>query len=134
MKRLIKKILREQLDKSDRHYRILDKISNYVETPYFKSMDGLTIYDKDDQLYIMKKILGYDIGFDFDDDYGMSFNVIYDIRDGYEIYKERLDGYWYKYEYDGNGNEIYIEESNGDWEKYGYDEYGSVIYYENSDV
>ena len=121
-------------NKSDKHYRILDKISDHVQLPYFKSMEGLTIDDKDDQLYIMRKILGIDIGFDFDDDYDNSFNVIYDIRDGYEIYKERLDGYWYKYEYDGNGNEIYIEESNGDWEKYEWDDYGNVIYYENSDV
>ena len=61
MKRLIKKILREEINKSDRHYRILDKISEYVELPYFKSMEGLTIYDEDDQEYIMKKILGDDI-------------------------------------------------------------------------
>tara|TARA_R110000803_G_scaffold619_3_gene2119 strand:+ start:4051 stop:4515 length:465 start_codon:yes stop_codon:yes gene_type:complete len=61
MKKLIRKILREEIEKSDKHYRILDKISDHVEIPYFKSMESLTIYDKDDQEYIMKKILGDDI-------------------------------------------------------------------------
>ena len=61
MKRLIKKILREEIDKSDRHYRRLDIISDHVHLPYFKSMVGLTIDEKDDQEYIMKKILGNDI-------------------------------------------------------------------------
>ena len=58
MKKLIKRILREEIEKSDRHYRRLDIISDHVQLPYFKSMEGLTIYEKDDQEYIMEKILG----------------------------------------------------------------------------
>jgi hypothetical protein len=106
MKRLIRKILREH--KSDKHYRILDTISNYVEIPYFKSMEGLTIYDEDDQEYIMKKIYGDDIHFDyFDDSY---------------------------YIFDGNNNEIYYEHSDdgGWWEKSEYDDNRNLIYFENS--
>ena len=30
-----------------------------------------------------------------------------------EIYFEKSNGYWYKYEFDSNGNEIYSEDSNG---------------------
>ena len=57
MKRLIKKILREEIDKSDKHYRMLDIISDHVELPFFKSMEGLKIYDEDDQIYIIPSLL-----------------------------------------------------------------------------
>ena len=108
MKRLIKRILREEIDKSDKHYRILDKISDHVQLPYFDSMVGLTIYDVDDQLYIMKKILGNDIY--------IRGNVIYDHRVNNE-----------------NGNEIYFENSNGFWEKREYNDNGKImLYYEDS--
>ena len=108
MKKLIKKILREEIEKSDKHYRILDKISNYVETPYFKSMEGLTIYEHNDQEYIMRKLLG-----------NISIELI-DIRKyilddkGYEIYYESSKGYWEKREYDSKGNYMYYEDSDGD--------------------
>ena len=123
MKRLIKRILREEIEKSDKHYRILDKISEYVQLPYFKSMVGLTIDDKDDQLYIMKKIYGNDIYIRGD--------VIRDDK-GKIIYFKRSNGYWEKQEYDDKGNKIYYERSTGYWEKWGYDDDGNQIYYENS--
>ena len=109
MKRLIRKILREEIEKSDRHYRILDKISEHVQLPYFESMEGLTIDDEDDQEYIMRKILGN------------------------EIYIEESNGGWDKYIYDDNGNEIYYEDSEGYWNKWEYDDKGNIIYYENSE-
>ena len=125
MKKLIKKILREEINKSDRHYRILDTISNYVEIPYFKSMEGLTIYEKDDQEYIMRKIYGDNIRIEGRGVYiGNNSNV---------IYYERFNGVWRKYEYDDNGNMIYEERSDGFWRKYGYDDKGNRIYFESSD-
>jgi len=135
MKKLIKRILREQLEKSDRHYRILDKISNHVQLPYFDSMEGLTIYDEDDQLYIMKKILGNDIRFEYDENGKVIFDGDsggYD-DNGNEIYEEYDDGSWVKYEYNDNGNIIYSEDSDGFWRKWEYDDRGNIIYYENSD-
>jgi hypothetical protein len=126
MKKLIKKILREEINKSDRHYRTLDTISKYVELPYFKSMEGLTIYEKDDQEYIMRKLLG---------------NISIELRNirkyilddkGNEIYREDSDGDWGKYEYDDNDNTIYEEYSDGFWKKKEYDDKGNQIYYENS--
>ena len=47
-------------------------------------------------------------------------------------YCETSSGYWYKCEYDDNGNEIYSENSNGCWFKSEYDDKGNEIYYENS--
>jgi YD repeat-containing protein len=120
MKKLIRKILREH--KSDRHYKILDKITEHVQLPYFESMEGLTIYDEDDQEYIMKKILG---------NIYIKRYYIYDDR-GNRIYWEVSDG-WVKYEYDDKGNLIYHENSDGDWWKWEYDDKGNRIYYEDSD-
>ena len=127
MKRLIRKILREEIDKSDKHYRILDKISDHVQLPYFKSMEGLTIYEHNDQEYIMRKLLG-----------NISIELLIDKRKyilddkGYEIYYESSKGYWEKREYDDKGNTVYFEISSGGWWKKEYDNRGNVIYYENS--
>ena len=123
MKRLIKRILREEINKSDRHYKMLDTISEHVQLPYFKSMESLTIDDEDDQLYIMKKIYGYDIYF-----------YRGEIRDenGNMVYIEYSDGDWKKWEYDDNGNNIYSEYSDGRWWEWEYDDNRNLIYYEDS--
>jgi hypothetical protein len=133
MKRLIKKILREEIDKSDRHYRRLDIISNYVEIPYFKSMEGLTIDDKDDQLYIMRNKLGDGITIRGRDPvFYENERYIYDDR-GNMLYQEDFNGFWIKNEYDDKGNMIYYENSDGWWEKSEYDDKGSMLYSEGSD-
>jgi hypothetical protein len=106
MKKLIKRILREEIVKSDKHYRILDKISEHVQLPYFKSMESLTIDDVDDQVYIMKKIYGNDIYIKED------YDRIYD-EYGNQIYNEDSEGRWGKWEYDDNGNMIYFENYDG---------------------
>jgi hypothetical protein len=132
MKKLIRKILREEIEKSDRHYRTLDTISKYVELPYFKSMEGLTIYEHDDQEYIMRKILGDDIYIIGVDNMGVdNIYIIYDDK-GNEIYKEYYIGSWEKFESDGNDNMVYYENSNGYWSKWEYDGEGYLIYRENS--
>ena len=127
MKKLIKRILREEIEKSDKHYRILDKISNYVEIPYFKSMEGLTIYDKDDQEYIMKKILG---------NISITIQPLYDnlIKDnkGNVIYKEDSDGYWTKSEYDNNNNWVYEENKGDGWQKFKYNDNGDLLFWSTS--
>ena len=146
MKKLIKKILREEINKSDRHYRILYIISDHVQLPYFKSMEGLTIYEKDDQEYIMRKILGDDIRIEGRGVYiGNNRNVIYYERfngvwrkyeyddNGNMIYEERSDGKWWKREYDYEGRDIYWESSDGRWVKREYDYEGNEIYFQNSD-
>tara|TARA_R110000803_G_scaffold87039_1_gene153634 strand:- start:64 stop:609 length:546 start_codon:yes stop_codon:yes gene_type:complete len=153
MKRLIRKILREEIEKSDRHYKILDKISDHVHLPYFKSMEDFAIDEKDDQLYIMRKIYGNDIIFEYGVD-DISYIQILENDKGNEVYVEYDDGYWEKYEYndkgnmiyfdnsseysskweyDDKGNMIYYERSDGFWERYEYDDRGKLIYYEDSD-
>jgi hypothetical protein len=52
---------------------------------------------------------------------------------GNDIYYEDSDGYWAKWEYDGNKNEIYWEDSDGLWWKKEYDQNGNQINYEDSD-
>jgi YD repeat-containing protein len=133
MKKLIRKILREEINKSDKYYRFLDKISSIIEIPYFRNMyerynGGFwDITDEDDQLYILKNIFGE----------GHSFSYVYKVGDIYDendnrVYWENSNGYWAKREYDENGNEIYYENSDGYWVKKEYDENGNEIYFENS--
>jgi hypothetical protein len=129
MKKIIRKILREEIEKSDRHYRMLDKISEHVQLPYFKSMEGLTIDDKDDQLYIMKKILGDDIDW-YETIYGLK---IYNDNGSVLYYEESDSDYWYKREYDDEGHLIYFERSDGKWVKREYDGNGNLTYVKTSD-
>jgi hypothetical protein len=161
MKKLIRKILREEIEKSDRHYRMLDKISDHVHLPYFESMEGLTIYDKDDQEYIMKKILGEDIIVSdnvrvgrmkngrgneiywenlIDDNKGEWEKSEYD-NNGNKIYSKRKLFYdedvvevKYSYEYDDNGKKInvYEEHSDGEWLRREYDDNGNEIFFQYS--
>tara|TARA_R110000803_G_scaffold152104_2_gene217169 strand:- start:482 stop:1027 length:546 start_codon:yes stop_codon:yes gene_type:complete len=131
MKKLIRKILREH--KSDKHYRILDKISDHVQLPYFKSMVGLTIYDKEDHVYIMRKILGNGITIrGRDPNFYDEERYIYD-DEGTMIYQEDFNGWWQKWEYDGRGNKIYHEDSRGWWRKWEYDDNGNLIHSVDSD-
>tara|TARA_R110000803_G_scaffold152104_2_gene217171 strand:- start:1620 stop:2102 length:483 start_codon:yes stop_codon:yes gene_type:complete len=153
MKKLIRKILREELNKSDKYYRFLDKISSIIELPYFRNMYEKNnggfwdITDRDDQEYIMKNIYGDDINiillsgrdiYDENDNRVYWENSVmwskweYDDKDN-EIYYERHNGFWEKQEYDDNGNEIYYESSEGYWEKREYDSKGNYMYYEDSD-
>ena len=132
MKRLIRKILREEINKSDKYYRFLDKISSIIEIPYFSNMYEKNnggfwdITDEDDQLYILKNIFGTDI---IINERG---NIVRN-DEGNTIYEERSDGFWVKYEYDDRGNRIYWEDSDGWWEIQKYDDKGNRIYYEGSD-
>tara|TARA_R110000803_G_scaffold17862_2_gene48004 strand:- start:2 stop:424 length:423 start_codon:yes stop_codon:yes gene_type:complete len=131
MKRLIKRILREEIDKSDKHYRMLDKISDYVQLPYFDSMEGLTIYDEDDQEYILKKIYGDNIkikGRNIYDDKKLNFRYLEWY--GNLIYHESRGDYWAKREYD-NDIMISYENSNNEWYIWEYDDKGREIYYED---
>ena len=151
MKRLIRKILREEINRSDKYYRFLDKISSIIEKPYFSNMyekynGGFwDITDEDDQEYILKNIYGDDINIKdrsiyddvgnkiyYENPYGDWWKYEYD-DNGNLIYQEHSSGYWGKYEYDGNGNLIYKEDSHGDWVKRDYDDKGNQIYFENSD-
>ncbi len=128
MKRLIRKILREEIEKSDKYYRFLDKISSIIEKPYFRNMyerynGGFwDITDEDDQEYIMKKILGNDIRFEYDVDGSGGYD-----DKGNMIYYEYSSGYCYKYEYDDSCNRVYYEENSGYWSKYEYNDKGFVI-------
>ena len=56
------------------------------------------------------------------------------IKDKYGkvIYSEDSDEYWYKSEYDSNGNQIFLVNSNEFWLKREYDSNGNRIYFENS--
>jgi YD repeat-containing protein len=134
MKRLIRKILREEINKSDKYYRFLDKISSIIEKPYIKNMyerfnGGFwDITDEDDQEYILKNIFGDDISIKE----GIKDRTIYDDV-GNEIYDEYFSGKWFKYEYDDNGNLIYQERYSGWWKRYKYDGNGYLIYEEHSD-
>ena len=136
MKKLIKRILREEINKSDKYYRFLDKISSIIEIPYFSNMYEKNnggfwdITDEDDQLYILKNIFGEGITLSLGNYY--SGTGIYDKNKNY-VYHEFIDDTWKKWERDNNGNVIYQEDSSGFWMKWEYDDNGNMLYQGNSD-
>jgi hypothetical protein len=132
MKQIIKKILREQFN-SD----YLEKVSRSIDIPYFKMMDEhFNVTDHNDQLGVMKYILGDDIRITpgeysfFASKPGRTFKII-DSK-GRRIYYEDSYG-WEKLEYNENNKCIYYGRSTGYWYKREYNENGEMVYYEGSD-
>jgi hypothetical protein len=54
-------------------------------------------------------------------------------KNDHRFYGEDSDGYWFKSEFDSNGDVIYFEDSSGYWSKREYNSEEKLIYYENSD-
>ena len=106
-----------------KYERYINYIVNDIEPPYFKNMwDQYGLSEKEYKL-ILSKI--------FNQPVIVKGNFLYN-QNNDEIYYENSDnGYWYKQEYDSNGNRIYFEDGTGDWLKYEYDQNGNEIYYEN---
>lgn len=159
MKKLIKKILKEDLDywgvsdaspendeydmsplnedmdeMGDRRQIYLNKIIQVMKNdfPLYKNLNEYGFYDElyeHELIYVLSKILEKPV-FGITNP-GRSLNVYGENR--YKIYFEDYDGFWKKYEYDENGNIIYYESSKGHWEKREYDDRGKEIYYEDSD-
>ena len=132
--------LNESID--DRYY---DKIVNILDKPYYQNLETMGI-DEDQWKTIFSKLFNQPVYIDLsgtirndnqdelyqEDPDGFWFKSEYD-NNGNVIHYENSDGYWYKSEYDSNGNEIYYENSNGYWDKWEYDSNGNETYYENSD-
>ena len=108
-----------------KYERYINYIVNDIEPPYFKNMwDQYGLSEKEYKL-ILSKI--------FNQPVIVKGNFLYN-QNNDEIYYENSDnGYWYKQEYDSNGNRIYHKNSDGFWLKQEFDQNGDIIYFENSD-
>ena len=153
MKKLIRKILKEDLDywgvsdaspENDEYHmsplnedmdemddsrqmflnRIIEVMKN--DYPLIKYMDiyGFTEQLSEEEInYVLSEIFGEPVTLDGQNIYN---------QNGNRIYSEYSNGFWEKFEYDENGNRIYSEYSDGYWLKIEYDENGREIYRENS--
>ena len=148
MKRIIKKILREQFEYKEQLFSLLrtgdednlemvkmisqghdiDVIELLIEffkennPPYLKMLNHFDLTEEEIN-YVLYGIFGEPVN--------IRGRRIFN-QNGNKIYYESSKGSWDKYEYDDNGNQIYYESSNGYWSKSEYDENGKRIYYENS--
>ena len=122
MKKIIKQILKE-----DRQESFLNRVIMLMkdEYPIYKKLDDYGFNLSEEELnYVLSGIFGETVT-----KYGYQIHN----KNFHVLYIEYTDGFWKKFEYDGNGNRIYLEISNGNWEKYEYDENGNITYYERSD-
>jgi len=154
MKKLIKKILREEFEYKQQLFNllrsgdedniemvkmisqgqdidILELLIDYAKEnpkpPYFKLLNHFDL-SEDELINVLSKLLDDNI---HQIERYSNGNVQIIGKYGYEIYFEYSDGIWRKTKYDDNGNWIYSENSYGDWEKMEYDDRGNEIYYEN---
>jgi YD repeat-containing protein len=151
MKRLIKKILREEFEYKQQLFdllrsgdemvkmvsqgqdiNILELLIEYfkqVGPPYFKILKHFDL-SEEELNYVLSVIFGEPVT-----SIVRGFNMTFRIynKKNYEIYWEDSDGYWWKREYDENGNLLYEENSYGYWTKYEYDDRGNLIYEKDSD-
>jgi YD repeat-containing protein len=148
MKKIIRKILREEFEYKQQLFNLLrsgdedniemvrmisqgqgiDVIELLIEffkednPPYFKILNHFDL-SEDELDYVLSGIFGGPVRY--------TFGTLYD-DNGNEIYYEEPNGQWEKIEYDKNGNEIYWKDSDGYWSKKEYDKNGNLLYYENS--
>ena len=151
MKRLIRKILREQFNYKEKIFKLLNsgQDENIEMVKYLSEGQGYDLIDllieyfqeygppylnifnvleipEEEQEFILSKIFGTDI---IINERG---NIVRNDK-GRTIYYESSDGGWEKMGYNDNGNEIYFGDSSGFWEKRELDDNGNEIYYESSD-
>jgi len=155
VKRLIRKILREQFEYKQQLFDLLrsgdsdniemvkmisqgqgidvaelliEYFKENPKPPYFKLLNHFELPDGviDD---ILSNLFEQPVSvYTFYDEYDK-------VDDDYGMtiyYEDKYDGYWEKHEYDDYGNEMYSVDSNGYWVKYEYDQDGNRIYFENS--
>jgi len=155
MKKIIKKILREEFEYKQQLFdllrsgdednlemvkmisqgqgiNILELLIDYSKEnpkpPYFKLLNHFDLSDGEID-YMLSKLLDDNL---HQIDRYSNGNVEIIGEYGKRIYFEYSDGRWEKTEYDDNGNTIYFENSGGYWKKYEYDENGNWIYSKNS--
>jgi YD repeat-containing protein len=154
MKKLIRKILREQFEYKQQLFNllktgdsdniemvkmisqgqdinILELLIDYFKQdgpPYFKILNHFDLSDSEID-YILSGVFGEPVT-----SIVGGFNVtfrIYNKKD-YEIYYEDSDGFWYEKKYDENGNLIYSINHMGVSVKSKYDDRGNLIYKEEN--
>jgi hypothetical protein len=107
---------------NNKYQRYIDYIVNDIDPPYIKSLEPYGL--KEDEMdLVLSKVFNQPVKF--------VVNRVFDI-DNNEIYYERRDGYWVKYEYNEDGNLTYVKDIKGYWSKREYDDNGNEIYYEDS--
>ena len=108
-----------------KYERYIEYIVNDIKPPYFKNMVDNYGLSPDEYELVLSKLYNQPVT--------IKGKLVYDNK-GNKIYYEAISiGYWYKYEYDTNGNIIYHENSEGSWYKTEYDNDGNEIYFEDSD-
>lgn len=144
MKNIIKKILKEQVND-----KVITKVLSRLEkglikAPYYDNLDliGLT---QDEIKAVLEKFIGGKLTYgngrlvivqgdnveykEYDD----KTWVIRKFDRQLTTFMEDSSGYWFKKEFDENGNMTRFENSRGQWSKKEYDENNKLIYIEDSD-
>ena len=117
--------------------RYIEYIVKNIKPPYFKNMVDMYGASESEFVPIMKKVFKQYVEWEDDAKSHMggwsepTMNILKD-KSGYTIYKEDINGFWVKREYDNQGNKIYHKDSTGFWVKYEYDDQGNEIYSEDS--
>ena len=155
MKRLIKKILREEFEYKQQLFDLLrtgdkdniemvkmisqgqdidilelliDYSKENPKPPYFKLLNHFDL-SEDELINVLSKLL--DDNIHQIERYSNGNVKIYG-ENGKEKYFEYSNGKWRKYEYDENDDLMFYERSDGFWEKYEYDENNYMVYQEKS--
>ena len=156
MKKLIRKILREEFEYKQQLFNLLKTgdsdnlemvkmisqgqgidvvklLIDYLKQegpPYFKILNHFDLSDSEID-YILSGVFGEPVT-SIVGEFNRTFRI-YNKKD-YEIYYEDTDGFWYENKYDENGNLIYSINHMGVSIKRKYDDRGNLIYEEeNSD-
>ncbi len=102
----------------DKYKKYIDYIAKDIELPYLKSLKPYGL-KQDEMNMVLSKLFNEPVI------YIKPLRGVYN-KNRSNIYREMIDGSWYKREYDNNGNVIYYEDSYGNCSRREYDGEGCL--------
>ena len=108
-----------------KYERYINFIVDDLQPPYYENMRDIYGLRPDEYEIVLSKVFNEPIKIINDD------TVVK--KGGITLYREKVNGFWVKKEYNADNQITYREYYDGYWERWEYDVNGNKIYYENEE-
>ena len=108
-----------------KYERYINFIVDDLQPPYYENMRDIYGLRPDEYELVLSKVFNEPIKIINDD------TVVK--KGGITLYREKVNGFWVKKEYNADNQITYREYYDGYWERWEYDVNGNKIYYENEE-
>tara|TARA_Y100000389_G_scaffold178413_1_gene191593 strand:+ start:256 stop:612 length:357 start_codon:yes stop_codon:yes gene_type:complete len=108
-----------------KYERYINFVVDDLQPPYYENMRDIYGLRPDEYELVLSKVFNEPIKIINDD------TVVK--KGGITLYREKVNGFWVKKEYNADNQITYREYYDGYWERWEYDVNGNKIYYENEE-